>query len=302
MTGVVPAFAAGQVQRHAERRAGFDPVQAQAQGARILGLWQGQVPLCEAGGLWLTAHGFPQPDPGDPKAEMIYLGQTPDLGEVMAQSLGDGDTPPDLPPGTHWADLRQAMLDMTSDEAELAATAKALLIWHRSHRFCSACGAPSTMAEAGWQRKCPDCQTAHFPRTDPVVIMLVTRGDNLLLGRSPGWPEGMYSTLAGFMEPGETVEAAVRREVAEETGIQIGRVRYLSSQPWPFPASLMLGCHAEALSDTITLDPAELEDALWVTSAQMVSILAGLHPTIKPMRRGAIAQSLVVNWLADRHD
>ena len=299
VTGVVPAFAAGQVQRHAERRAGFDPVQALGQGARVLGLWQGQVPLRDGGGLWLAPGQFLAPDP-DVAPGMIYLGRTPDLGEVLAQSLGDGDAPPDLPPGIRWGDLRQAMLDMTPDEAELAATAKSLLVWHKSHRFCSACGAPSAMAEAGWQRKCPACQTAHFPRTDPVVIMLVTRGDLLLLGRSPGWPDGMYSTLAGFMEPGETVEAAVRREVAEETGIRIGRVRYLSSQPWPFPASLMLGCHAEALSDTITLDPAELEDALWVTSAQMVSILAGLHPTIKPMRRGAIAQSLVANWLADR--
>ncbi len=199
-------------------------------------------------------------------------------------------------------DLRGIMAELSPSDAELAATAKALIQWHSSHGFCAACGAASVSALAGWQRLCPDCGAQHFPRTDPVVIMLVTSGNNLLLGRNSVWPEGMYSLLAGFVEPGETMEAAVRREVAEETSIKIGDVRYLASQPWPFPASLMFGCHAEATSTAITLDLDELQDALWVSREEMVQIMAGVHPVIKASRKGAIAHFLIRNWLADRLD
>jgi len=155
---------------------------------------------------------------------------------------------------------------------------------------------------AGWQRTCPACGAHHFPRTDPVVIMLVTRGNSVLIGRSPGWPAGMYSLLAGFVEPGETLEAAVRREVFEEAGVRVGAVRYLASQPWPFPASLMFGCHGEALDGAITIDPAEIEDALWLTREEMVTVMAGAHPEIRAPRKGAIAHFLVAAWLADRLD
>lgn len=186
--------------------------------------------------------------------------------------------------------------------AELMATARALVLWHRSHRFCSACGGRSAPVEAGWRRACPDCGTSHFPRSDPVVIMLVTRGNRLLLGRSAGWPPGMYSLLAGFVEPGETIEAAVRRELREEAGVRVGAVRYLASQPWPFPASLMLGCHAEAESTAITLDPAELEDARWLSREELVQVFAGRHPAVKGARPGAIAHFLIRHWLADRLD
>lgn len=207
---------------------------------------------------------------------------------------------PALPDSHAFLELRGVMLRLTAREAELAASAKALLHWHRSHGFCAVCGAASVMAKAGWQRACPACGAQHFPRTDPVVIMLVTRGNKVLLGRSPGWPEGMYSLLAGFVEPGETLEAAVRREVAEETGVRVGQVGYLASQPWPFPASLMFGCSAEALSDEIVLDPEELEDALWLTREEMVTVMAGGHPRLKAARKGAIAHFLIANWLADR--
>ncbi|MGL5008613.1 MAG: NAD(+) diphosphatase [Paracoccaceae bacterium] len=208
-------------------------------------------------------------------------------------------THPDLSPDHGFRELRSLLTALSPRQAELAATARALLLWHKSHGFCANCGAPSTIAMGGWQRDCPACKAHHFPRTDPVVIMLVTHGNRLLLGRSPGWPEGMYSCLAGFIEPGETVEAAVRRETLEEAGIAIGPVRYLASQPWPFPASLMIGCHAEATDDTITIDPAELEHALWVTREEMVTVMAGAHPIIKPARKGAIAHFLIANWLAD---
>lgn len=209
---------------------------------------------------------------------------------------------PALPEDHGFLELRGVMTRLTAREAELAATARAILHWHRSHGFCATCGAASEMAMAGWQRSCPACGAQHFPRTDPVVIMLVTRGNRVLLGRSAGWPEGMYSCLAGFIEPGETIEAAVRREVFEEAGIRLGAVRYLASQPWPFPASLMIGCQAQALDETITLDPAELEAALWMSREEVLAAMAGEHPVVRPARRGSIAHFLLENWLADRLD
>lgn len=209
---------------------------------------------------------------------------------------------PDFPPGYAFVELRRVMSRLSPREAELVATAKAIVNWHGSHRFCAKCGAASDVTQGGWQRTCPECKTHHFPRTDPVVIMLITHGNSVLMGRSPGWPEGMYSLLAGFVEPGETLEAAVRREVAEESGIRVGKVDYLASQPWPFPASLMIGCHGEALNREIKIDPAEIEDAIWVTREDMMAVFAGEHPTIKPARKGAIAHFLLQNWLADTLD
>jgi NAD+ diphosphatase len=157
-------------------------------------------------------------------------------------------------------------------------TAKAMFLWHQRHRFCSNCGAPSASVSSGWKRSCEACKSEHFPRTDPVVIMLAIHGDDCLMGRSPAFPEGRYSCLAGFMEPGETIEDAVRREISEETSIRTGRVRYLDAQPWPFPSSLMIGCLAEATSREITIDPAELADARWFSRAEVRQILAGSHP------------------------
>ena len=206
---------------------------------------------------------------------------------------------PDTPDHQVFGDLRANMVLLDRRSAELAATARALLEWHRTHQFCARCGAPTDMAMAGWQRDCPACGAHHFPRTDPVVIMLITHGNSVLVGRSPGWPEGMYSLLAGFVEPGETIEAAVRREVLEESGIQVGDVSYLSSQPWPFPSSLMFGCLGVALTTEITVDPEELEHALWVSREDMVEALSGTHPTIRPARKGAIARFLIERWLSD---
>ncbi|MEX3017852.1 NAD(+) diphosphatase [Gymnodinialimonas hymeniacidonis] len=199
-------------------------------------------------------------------------------------------------------ELRGLMTHLSRREAELAATARAILTWHATHQYCAKCGEKSALAMAGWQRDCGKCGGHHFPRTDPVVIMLITHGDSVLVGRSPGWPEGMYSLLAGFVEPGETIEAAVRREVREEAGVQVGRVDYLSSQPWPFPASLMFGCRGEATSTKIEIDPEEIEDAKWVTKSQMVEVWAGNDPTMLPARKGAIAHFLLQHWLADTLD
>lgn len=197
-------------------------------------------------------------------------------------------------------ELRGVMSQVSARDAELAATARAVLGWHRSHRFCAACGAESQMVMAGWQRSCPSCNTQHFPRTDPVVIMLITHGNAVLMGRSHGWPEGMYSLLAGFVEPGECLEAAVRREVFEEAAIKVGEVGYLASQPWPFPSSLMIGCYGRAETDEITIDPSEIEDARWFSREEVLLSFSGDHPTLKAARKGAIAHFLLSNWLADR--
>lgn len=228
------------------------------------------------------------PDAYDPEAAMAFLDEQHIAHPLM--------------PEASFVDLRAAMTLLTPRDAELGATGKAILEWHRSHRFCAKCGAKSAIAMSGWQRDCAACGTHHFPRTDPVVIMLITHGNAVLMGRSPGWPEGMYSLLAGFIEPGETIEAAVRREVFEEAGVRVGQVSYLASQPWPFPASLMMGCAGEAVSQEIKIDPSEIEDACWVTREQMADVFAGQHPFIKPARKGAIAHFLLESWLADRLD
>jgi len=207
---------------------------------------------------------------------------------------------PDLPETDVFAELRSNMTRLTARDAELAASARAVFSWHSSHRFCSKCGAESQMSVSGWQRDCGTCDGKHFPRTDPVVIMLITRGNSVLMGRSPYWPEGMYSLLAGFVEPGETLEAAVRREVFAEAGIKVGQVDYLASQPWPFPNSLMFGCHGEALNDEITIDPVEIEDAIWVSREEMMLTFAGENPKMLPARKGAIAHFILEHWLSDR--
>ncbi len=209
---------------------------------------------------------------------------------------------PDVPTSKAFCELRANMSALSARDAELVAMAKAVLSWHETHGFCAKCGAKSAIAQAGWQRDCPSCGAHHFPRTDPVVIMLILRGNSVLMGRSPGWPEGMYSLLAGFVEAGESIEGAVRRETFEEAGIRVGRVDYLSSQPWPFPSSLMFGCLGVAISEDIKVDPEELEDALWVTREEMARSLIEDNPNLKPARKGSIARFLIENWLADTLD
>jgi NAD+ diphosphatase len=282
-----------------------------------LPVWRGKIPTDPVGALgWVGPDNKSLLDAREPP---VFLGQdartsyfaqdispwSPDPnGPAISAGFLDNSAQhhPYLAADQMFQDLRSSMLLLSPRDAELAATAKAILQWHSTHGFCSACGHKSDLRNAGWQRVCPACTASHFPRTDPVVIMLVTHGNRLLLGRSAMWPQGMYSLLAGFVEPGEPIEAAVRREVLEETGIKTAEVRYLASQPWPFPNSLMFGCIAEATTDQITLDPAELEDAVWVTREELVTVFAGEHPFIKQGRNGAIAHFLMTNWLADRLD
>jgi len=202
------------------------------------------------------------------------------------------------------SDLRKdrAALDGLFDPAESgpAAQARSMLDWHARHGYCARCGQPTTLAAGGYQRDCAACGAQHFPRTDPVVIMLVQHGDRLLLGRQARFKTGSYSCLAGFMEPGETVEDAVRREVREEAGITVGAVRYHSSQPWPFPANLMLGCLCEALSTDITMDADELEDCRWFPRADVALMLQDRHPEgLFCPPSIAIARRLIEAWMAE---
>jgi NAD+ diphosphatase len=207
---------------------------------------------------------------------------------------------PDLPKTHSFVELRGVMAQITPREAELTASAKALFHWHNSHKFCGRCGGETQSAASGWQRNCTACKAPNFPRTDPVVIMLITHGNNVLMGRSHGWPEGMYSLLAGFIEPGETIEAAVRRETFEETGVKVGEVEYLASQPWAFPGSLMLGCRGEATQNAITVDTNEIEDAIWVSKSDMFDAYLGQNPALKPARKGSIAHFIIERWLKDQ--
>ena len=196
-------------------------------------------------------------------------------------------------------DLRSIAVGELAPREQLAvlATAKALMNWHARRRFCSNCGALDFVAAAGWRRDCKVCNATHFPRTDPVVIMLAVDGDACLLGRQPRFPKGMYSALAGFLEPGETIEAAVRREILEEAGVACGAVRYFASQPWPFPSSLMIGCFAEAKSRGLKVDRVELEDARWFEREETVALLERRHPNglTAPVRM-AIAHHLLKRW------
>lgn len=312
------AFGGSGLDRAAHLRAERDALARLWSDAQVLPMWRGK-PLVAGEGR--DRLGWIGPDHALTRGQLeqaLFLGRG-EAGAVFAIDLSAWEPPevpetlnafvdpseqrhPELPRDTAFAELRGAMSCLAAREAELAAMARALFGWHRSHRFCAKCGVESGMAMAGWQRDCPTCGAQHFPRTDPVVIALITHGNSVLLGRSPGWPEGMYSLLAGFVEPGETVEAAVRREVFEEAGIRVGAVSYLASQPWPFPASLMLGCRGVALNRDITIDPNEIEEALWATREEVLAAFSGEGRSLLPARPGAIAHFLLRNWLADRLD
>jgi len=199
-------------------------------------------------------------------------------------------------------DLRSIAVQglVAQDHLPPIAEAKALLQWHNRHRFCPNCGAATALSQAGWRRDCPACKAEHFPRTDPVVIMLAIAGERCLLGRSARFPPTMWSCLAGFVEPGESIEDAARRETREEAGIACGRVRYFASQPWPFPTSLMIGCHTEALSEEIVVDRQELEDARWFNKDEVAAMLTRRHRDGLTTPPGvAIGYHIIRAWIED---
>lgn len=281
--GCENTFAGARIDRVGPRRA--DPAWVAARladpSSRALVLTGDGVHLDEAGRpVRLPLSGAP-----------VLLGVEAD-GTALFAVEADGAAPSD---GARLAGLRDAAAELDPEAAGLVAYALGMLNWHRRHGFCANCGAPTEAADAGFVRVCPGCGAHHHPRTDPVVIMLVVdpERDRILLGRQPSWPAGRYSALAGFVEPGEALEAAVAREVGEEAGVQVADVAYVSSQPWPFPASLMLGFTARWTSGEPRAADAELEDARWFTREE---IERGEGLMLPPPV--AIARRLIDGWLA----
>jgi NAD+ diphosphatase len=229
-----------------------------------------------------------------PLEEPVLLGLDAE-GAVFAVAAADGVAPP---AGARLMGLREVGALLSPEDAGLLAYGTAMVNWHRAHRHCAVCGARTEVAEAGFLRRCPVCGAEHHPRTDPVVIMLVHDGDRALLGRQPTWPAGRYSALAGFVEPGESLEEAVAREVLEEASVRVEDVRYRSSQPWPFPASLMLGFHARYTGGEPTVGDGELDDVRWFERAELAAIardeVEGMH--LPPPL--AIARRLIDEWLS----
>lgn len=232
-------------------------------------------------------------------AEQVFLGTLNDRPVVATSTSEEAADLFRHDPAFTVSDLRTIAMSGVVPEEELGllAMAKSMLDWHGRHRFCANCGERTVVAHAGFRRDCQACETQHFPRTDPVVIMLVTRGDKCLLGRQARFQTRTYSCLAGFLEPGETVEDAVRRETLEEAGIRVGSVRYLASQPWPFPSSLMIGCVGEAETDDIVIDRTELEDVRWFSRGDVRQMLDGTHPEFAAPSPIAIAHHLLGEWM-----
>ncbi|KQM90263.1 NADH pyrophosphatase [Sphingomonas sp. Leaf22] len=251
-------------------------------GARLLVL-DGLAPPVDGDRLALA--------PMDPaRGDALLLGN---LDGAPLFAIGDGIA---TAPAMRSPTLMTTLAAMPVGEAALYGIARSLIDWHVRHGFCANCGQATAVSRAGWARACGTCATQHFPRTDPVVIMAVEHGDRVLLGRQPSWPPGRYSTLAGFVEVGESIEEAVAREVLEEAGVRVGAVRYFASQPWPFPSQLMIGCIAVAEDDLLRVDTAELEDAFWATRQEVRAVLAGETGRFIAPPTYAIAHSLLAAW------
>jgi NAD+ diphosphatase len=286
-------FAGGAIERRAEARTEESVAAALADpNARVL-IFRGDQAAINGGTAYFTrAQALAA---GASAADIVLLGyddKMPVLAATVPAEISEVA-------GATLRDLRGIAVEGLVAGRELGALAlgRSLTQWHLRHGFCANCSASTRIANGGFRRDCRSCGAQHFPRTDPVAIMLAVRGDQCVLGRSPRFPAAFFSCLAGFIEPGETIEAAVRRETGEEAGIAIGRVRYFASQPWPFPSSLMIGCHAEALTVDIHPDEAELTDCRWFSRAEVRSMIAGTHKDglfIPPPF--AIAHQLIKAW------
>lgn len=260
--------------------------------ARLLVLGPDWQPAIDGGHLaWTTLADAPD------GAELALLGLDEGCPRFVALTRSQGSA-------SHRSPAMMAALGaLEGGEAATYAAARSLLQWHARHGFCANCGHATHAFRAGWGRTCASCAAEHFPRVDPVVIMLAEHNGRALLGRQASWPPGRYSALAGFLEPGECVEEAVAREIAEEAGVRVRNVRYVASQPWPFPhAQLMLACIAEAESDALTLDTHELEDAIWVSREAVRQVLAGGDGPFLPPPPYAIAHTLLRVWADAEED
>ncbi|MDQ2757292.1 MAG: NAD(+) diphosphatase [Actinomycetota bacterium] len=302
------ALSRGTLDRASHRRTdtGLMPSLLADPATRVLALSADQHAELEDDATSPTGRGlaYRAPEPADVQRLAFFLGEeAPRAGASGGLPAHAGPTayvavvdPTPRAQDEGWVSLRDAGLDLGARDAGVFTTAQALLNWHARHEFCPRCGAPTEPVAAGWQRRCTVDGSEHYPRTDPAVIMSVLDDDDrMLLGRSPLWPEGRFSVLAGFVEPGESFEAAVAREVMEEVGIGVTDVTYLGNQPWPFPASGMIGFRARALSTHLTLDPVEIAEASWFSREEYVGALR--EGGLRTPSGISIAQRMIEHWL-----
>ncbi len=287
---LVPGFTGGTLDRADRLRHDADAL------AAAMGNWQARL---------LKLHNFEPEVTEDGRLGWTMLTEAPDEAEFVLLGLEDGKprfaafVPGEkAPPPFRSPNLFGVLDQLRPGEAATFAAARSVIDWHARHGFCANCGAPTKLFRAGWGRTCGNCRTEHFPRVDPVVIMIAEHDGRALLGRQPSWPAGRYSALAGFLEPGESIEEAVAREIEEEAGVRVSDVRYISSQPWPFPSQLMIACVGIAMDDAITIDTHELEDAQWFTRDEVKAALAGQGPFMAPPSY-AIAHTLLEEWAGE---
>lgn len=261
----------------------------------VIPFHQGKPLMYESGSLYhvraLATH--IHAELGRQDSPLLFLGIDGNQDAYFACEIAD---PTSLDSYGQFLDLRMAGPRMEAKELSIVGAAKAIFEWHENNRFCAKCATPSDVAEAGWKRVCPNCKREHFPRLDPVVIMTPVLGDRVLLGRQKMWPRGMYSALAGFIEPGETIEEACARETLEEAGLVVTNVRLHSTQPWPFPHSLMIGVICEVEADTLRIDELELESARWFTREEAKQLVAVKHSDSFAPQGFAIAHQLLKTW------
>jgi NAD+ diphosphatase len=289
-------FSGNQLDRLSARREdrAWIELQRQSASARFVVLADGKI-CVEGTAPERRLSTFP-PGHLPPSAEgtpVVFLGCS-ELTSWFAISAAAG-IDPELAGG--FEELRPLALELPPEETGIAATARHLFEWHRRHRFCSQCGHETQATSAGWKRLCPSCAAEHFPRTDPAVIMLPVHGDRCLLGRGRSWPEGRMSALAGFMEPGESIEQACAREMREEAGVIATSVRYAGSQPWPFPSSLMIGLIAEVDDTPAQADLEEIAEVRWFTRDEAGRLLDGTHETVQGPTPLGIAHALLELWV-----
>ncbi len=274
-SGMPPGFAASSLDRRAHWRARPEQLADELEQAGVILVHRYRLPIREG-----QAHLLPAREFGSSMAGAIWLGHWQERS-VYALDVSDQDSAqwPEL----QFADLRGSAMRLDPDHATVLAYARAMVYWHRQHRHCGRCGGPTEIQQAGHVRRCPACEVEHYPRTDPSMLVLVTdEQDRGLLGRQPGWPPGFWSVLAGFVEPGESIEDAVVREVWEEARIPVTGMRYVASQPWPFPASVLMGFHARGVADTPQVEQDELEAAGWYSRADIVAGLKARELFLPP--------------------
>ena len=304
LSAVLNTFAGNPLDRASERRGDADWLRARMgdAGALAIALWNGK-PLLEddpdgAEALriaYLPTHLARELAAGDERVLFLGLNGEQAVFAIDLEGAADPAAGP-LDGFGRFEDLRLSVPRLAGPEAAMLATAKSMVEWRRRHGFCSTCGQPSLAADGGWKRVCEACKSEHFPRTDPVVIMLPTYGDRCLLGRQASWPKGRFSTLAGFLEPGETIEEACAREIKEEAGLTAISIVYHSTQPWPYPSSLMIGLLAEVADDQATPDQTELDEVRWFTRAEAGALIAGSLEGVGTPPPMAIAHQLIKSW------